>query len=98
MSDSYLQEEFLRVFADGHRATAARIMAKISALDIPPEVLDQVKEIVRDEVRGLYHGSLVVFDGGSSLANQGLIKIIDDEETPFVTYLHEIGFRYYDEL
>jgi hypothetical protein len=52
---------------------------------------------VHDEIRGLYHGNLVVFDGGSNLANHGMIKIIDDNGAPFVTYLHEIGLRHYDE-
>ncbi len=45
---------------------------------------------------GLYHGSLVVFDGGSSLADHGLIKIVDDAGMPFVRHLHEIGFKAYD--
>jgi len=97
MSDSYLQDDFLRVFADGHRATAKRIVSRLASLGIPPELHEQVREIVHDEVRGLYHGSLVVFDGGSSLADHGMIKIVDDEGTPFVTHLHEIGFRHYDE-
>lgn len=97
MSDSYLQDEFLRVFADGHRATVKRIVSRLELLGIPPELHKQVREIVRDEVRGLYHGSLVVFDGGSSLADQGMIKIIDDEGTPFINHLHEIGFNHYDE-
>lgn len=96
MPESYLQKEFLEVFADGHRATVERIASRISALDIPPELLARVREIIQDEMRGLYHGNLVVFDGGSSLADHGLIKIIDDEGTTFSTHLHEICFQYYD--
>ncbi|MEZ6058463.1 MAG: hypothetical protein R3C01_17315 [Planctomycetaceae bacterium] len=95
MADSYLQDEFLRVFADGHRATAKRIVSRLMAAGIPPELEARVTDIVQDEVRGLYHGSLVVFDGGSSLADHGLIKIVDDEGTAFARRLHEIGLRVY---
>jgi hypothetical protein len=96
MLDSNLQNEFLRVFADGHRATAKRIVSKLTELDLAPELRKRVTEIVENEVRGLYHGNLVVLDGGSSLADVGLLKITDDEGAPFATNLHEIGFRYYD--
>ena len=96
MPDSYLQDEFLRVFAAGHKATSKRIVSQLAPLGIPPEFHERVSEIVHREVRGLYHGSLVVLDGGSSLADHGMIKIVDDEGTPFVTHLHEIGFRHYD--
>lgn len=97
MAKSYLQDEFLQVFADGHRVTAKRILSRLIAAGVPPELEPNVAEIVRDELRGLYHGNLVVFDGGSSLADHGLIKIVDDEGTPFDSYLHEIGFAVYDE-
>jgi hypothetical protein len=72
-------------------------MSRLLPLGIPTELHEQVGEIVRDEFRGLYHGSLVMFDGGSSLADRGAIKIVDDQGTPFMTHLHEIGFGYYDE-
>ena len=92
-SESRLQDDFLRVFADGHRATARRIVSKLKALGIPLEVQETASQIVRDELRGLYHGNLVVFDGGSSLADHGLIKIVDDSGTSFARNLHEIGFK-----
>jgi hypothetical protein len=97
MAGSYLQDEFLRVLADGHRATEKRIVSRLMSAGVAPEMEARIREIVHDEVRGLYHGSLVVFDGGSSLADHGLIKIVDDEGTPFVRHLHEIGFTAYDE-
>jgi hypothetical protein len=97
MTDSYLQDEFLRVFADGHKATAKRIVSKLTELNIAPELHSQIRDVVAEEIRGLYHGNLVVFDGGSSLADHGLIKIVDDRGTPFITYLHEICFRFYGE-
>ena len=96
MAESYLQNEFLRVFAEGHRATASRVVSKLMALGLPLEVRERVSEIVRDEVRGLYHGKLVVLDGGSSLADIGLIKVVDDRGVAFAGNLNEIGFRCYD--
>jgi len=93
---SYLQDEFLRVFADGHRATARRIAARITKLGVSPELQRGITAIVEDELRGAYHGNLVVFDGGSSLADHGLIKIVDDQGTPFARNLHEICFAFYD--
>ena len=68
----------------------------MSALRIPPELLAQITNIVQDEIRGLYHGSLVIFDGGSSLADHGSIKIVDSQGIQFISHLHEIGFKFYD--
>jgi hypothetical protein len=96
MSESYLQDEFLRVFADGHKAIAKRIVRRLTEAGVAPALEAQVREIVYDELRGLYHGNLVVFDGGSSLADHGLIKIVDDEGSSFIGHLHEIGFEFYD--
>ena len=81
---------------DGHKASAKRILSRLIAAGLSPELHPKVAEIVNDELRGLYHGSLVVFDGGSSLADHGLVKIVDEEGTPFVRHLHEIGFEVYD--
>lgn len=97
MPESHLQNEFLRVFADGHKATSRRIISQLMAVGVPSELVGQITKIVHEEVRGLYHGNLVVFDGGSSLADHGLIKIIDDTGTQFNGNLHEIGFRFYDD-
>ena len=71
-------------------------MSKLTALGLPAELHERVGEIVRDEVRGPYHGNLVVLDGGSSLADTGLIKVVDDTGAVFDANLHEIGFRFYD--
>jgi hypothetical protein len=95
MSESYLQDGFLRVFAEGHKRTETRINARLKAIGIPIEFRDQAAAIVSEELRGLYHGSLVVFDGGSCLADVGMIEIVDDTGTPFAHNLHEIGFRHY---
>ena len=98
MPTSNLQDEFLRVFADGHRATAKRIMAKLAALGLPPDLRERANQIVADELRGLYHGNLVVFDGGSRLADYGLVWIVDDNGAALAGNLHEVGFRFYDAI
>jgi len=35
--------------------------------------------IVEDELRGLYHGLFVVLDGGSALADVGLVSLVDED-------------------
>lgn len=97
MPQCYLQDEFLRVFAAGHRATADRIIRRVTEAGTPPDIANQIAKIVREEVRGLFHGNLVVFDGGSSLADHGMIKIVDEDGVPFDRSLHETGFKHYDE-
>jgi hypothetical protein len=97
MKASPLQEPFLRVFAFGHKATAQRMTRRIAELGIDPDTVKMIDEILNDEMRGLYHGSLVVFDGGSCLADDGLIHIVDEDGITFDLYLHEICLPYYDE-
>jgi hypothetical protein len=96
MPASDLQSEFLRVFADGHRATAKRIVAKLNDLGLSPNLRERADKIVAEEIRGLYHGSLVIFDGGSTLADRGWVRIVDDKGAAFATNLHEVGFEFYD--
>lgn len=88
---SYLQEPFLKELVVGFKATQRRIMQRLVN---EPEAS---AAIVEDELRGLYHGLLVTFDGGTALADQGLLSIVDDEGTEFVRYLHEICFDYWPE-
>ena len=57
----------------------------------------QRDKIIRDELRGLYHGILVMFDGGTVLSDLGLIRIVDEAGRPFDRNLHEIGFRHWPE-
>ena len=90
MPRSRLQEPFLREFAATLRATQARIARRL-ANSSPPEA----DAIIEDELRGLYHGLLVIFDGGSGLADEGLISIVDEDGMPFDRFLHEICFRYW---
>ena len=46
-------------------------------------------------MRGLYHGLFVIFDGGTVLADEGLVWIVDKDGEPFDRLLHEICFRYW---
>jgi hypothetical protein len=46
-------------------------------------------------MRGMYHGILVMFDGGTSLADEGLVSIVDEDGMPFQRWLHEICFSYW---
>ena len=94
---SYIQEHFLRTFASGHRATGKRIASRLEELGIGKEQADSVRTIIDEELRGLFHGNLVIFDGGSELADEGLIRIIDEEGISLDSNLHEIGFEIYDE-
>jgi hypothetical protein len=48
--------------ADTFRATLQRIVGR---LDATP---GETTAVVEDEFRGLYHGMLVIFDGGTALA------------------------------
>lgn len=90
MSRSSLQEPFLREIAANFAATQARIARRLA--DVSPA---EAVAIVDDELRGLYHGLFVIFDGGTALAEEGLVRIRDDEGLEFDRFLHEICFRYW---
>lgn len=89
MSKSRLQEPFLREVAEAFRATQARIVRRLA--NAPTETAS----IIEDELRGLYHGMLVVFDGGTAFADEGLARIVDEDGVVFDRYLHEICFGYW---
>lgn len=86
MSRSRLQEPFIREIAASFVATKARIARRTA------EAPEKATLIIEDELRGLYHGLFVMFDGGTALANDGLISIIDEDGKPFDRFLHEICF------
>ena len=52
-------------------------------------------DIVEDELRGLYHGLFVIFDGGTPLADEGLIQVVDEDGEKFDRFLHELCFKYW---
>ncbi len=96
MNKSYIQDSFIDVFAEGHTATVKRINHKIDSLDLSDDVKSQISELITDEIKGLFHGSLVVFDNGSNLADEGMIRIIDEDGIPFQSNLHECAMDFYN--
>lgn len=90
MSRSRLQEPFLREVVANFLATKARILARLAEA---PRT--GVAAVIEDELRGLYHGLLVILDGGSALADDGLVRLLDEDGEPFDRFLHEICFRYW---
>ena len=80
----------MREYAETFIATRNRLLGRLA--DAP---IGQSASIVEDELRGLYHGLLVIFDGGSALANTGLISIVDEDGEPFDRFLHEICFGFW---
>jgi hypothetical protein len=90
MSRSYLQEPFMREVAATFAATQARIARRLA--DVPAA---EATSVVEDELRGLYHGLFVIFDGGTALADEGLVRLRDEEGVEFDRFLHEICFSYW---
>jgi hypothetical protein len=93
MSVSQLQDVFLRELAETFAATRRRIVQRLEG--IAPADVAARDAVVLEEMRGLYHGALVIFDGGTSLADRGLISIVDEDGVAFQRQLHEICFRYW---
>ena len=90
MARSRLQELFMQEYAATFRATQARIERRL--IEVLPA---DAPAIVEDELRGLYHGLLVIFDGGSALANEGLVSVVDEDGVAFDRYLHEVCFGFW---
>ncbi|MDB5384928.1 MAG: hypothetical protein JWM11_574 [Planctomycetaceae bacterium] len=76
--------------AETFRATQQRLARRLSEVSSA-----QCAAIIEEELRGLYHGLFVIFDGGTVLADDGLIQIIDEEGLEFDRFLHEICFGYW---
>ena len=85
MARSRLQEPFMREVVATFQATQVRIASRLA--EAPGT---EATAIVEDELRGLYHGLLVIFDGGTALADEGLVSVVDEDGVPFDRYLHEI--------
>ena len=90
MARSRLQEQFVREVAETFRATQARIARRLAAA--PPA---DAPAIVEDELRGLYHGLFVILDGGTALADEGLVSVVDENGVAFDRFLHETCFEYW---
>ena len=74
MARSRLQEPFVREIAATFRATQARIARRLA--EVPPA---DPAAVVEDELRGLYHGLFVILDGGTALADDGLVSVVDED-------------------
>jgi hypothetical protein len=90
MSRSRLQEPFLREVAATFRAAQARIARRLAE-----SPATEPAEIIEDELRGLYHGLFVILDGGTALANEGLVQVVDEDGVPFDRFLHELCFGFW---
>lgn len=91
MAKSVLQDAFMRELSATFKATLARIEGNIGNHSDS----DEIASSVREELRGLYHSILVTFDGGTALADKGLIQIVDENGVAFDRYLHELCFDYW---
>ena len=90
MAQSRLQEPFVREVAQSFLATLARIAKRLA--ESPS---GDTSSIIEDELRGLYHGLFVILDGGTALADEGLVSVIDEDGIAFDRFLHETCFAYW---
>ena len=80
----------MKDLATTFQATLTRTVTRIKET-----TSNEVATIVEDELRGLYHGLLVIFDGGTVLADEGLVSIVDEDGMAFDRHLHESCFDYW---
>jgi hypothetical protein len=60
-----------------------------------PTRFERLKGESADDLRRQeFLGVLVMFDGGTALADLGLVSIVDEDGVAFQRFLHEIGPRY----
>lgn len=83
MAKSRMQEPFVREVPANFLVTQARIARRLA--DEP----DKAASIIEDELQGLYHGLFVILDGGTALAEQGLVSVVDEDGVAFNRFLHE---------
>jgi hypothetical protein len=87
---SALQTQFLNEVIDGIVAAYKRLDHILKDIPIGLADKEKMKEKLRDELSGVAFGICVILDGGSGLADNGLIRIIDEEGNTFDRNLHEI--------
>ena len=90
MAGSRMQEPFVREIAATFQATQARIARRLAEA-----ASTDALAIVEDELRGLYHGLFVVLDGGSALADVGLVLLVDEDGRTLERSLHETCFGFW---
>lgn len=86
---SPLQQPFLDEIAKAFCATQLRIMKRLA--DTPLDA----SNVIEDELRGLYHGLCVILDGGTALADKGLVYLADEDGNHFDRSLHETCFNFW---
>lgn len=80
----------MREVAANFIATQVRIARRLAAAG----EVDTVA-VVEHELRGLYHGLFVILDGGTALADEGLVRIFDEDGIEFDRFLHETCFDFW---
>ena len=80
----------MREVAATFQATQARIVRRLAEARST-----NAEAIVEDELRGLYHGLFVILDGGTALANEGLVSVVDEDGEAFDRFLHEFCFGFW---
>jgi hypothetical protein len=81
----------MREVAETFRATQARIARRLA-----DATQADAAAVIEDELRGLYHGLFVILDGGTALADEGLVSVVDEEGVKFDRFLHELCFGYWE--
>lgn len=97
MSKSEIQEEFLNELADNIRASRCRIKKATAKWGLNSQVSSHLEELIWEELQTVAHSFLVSIDGGTSLAEKGLISIFDEHGNEFDNYLHELFFDRFTE-
>ena len=97
MSRSYMQDAFLKELSEMATATKKRISSQVSNIDLSEADKSQLNDVLTSELRGLIHGILVTLDGGSALADDGLISVVDEDGKSFDRNLHELITGYFND-
>ena len=87
---SSMQEPFLREMALNFKMSLKGIATSLDVED-DPEAMQKLEH----QLQSLFHGILVTLDGGSALADEGLIYIVDESGQKFDRWLHEVYLEYF---
>ena len=59
-------------------------------LAVSPRADNLIRDLLREVLMGFAHSLLVGFDGGSKLADEVRLTIVDDRNAPLCRYQHEL--------
>ena len=93
--NSQLQHEFLLELLNLVRSSRKRIVLGLRNLGV--ENQEAIDQLVWDELKTIVHSFLVTLDGGTELAEKGLITITGDDGIEFDSFLHELVFENLDD-